>query len=60
VSKRKGRVEPVMPPPTEAEEFMAILIWAQTSTCTCPAAAYFRRMGSRLTEKYIREAEPSG
>jgi len=60
MSKRKGRVEPVMPPPTEAEEFMAILIWAQTSTCNCPAAAYFRRMGRRLTEKYIREAEPSG
>jgi len=60
MSKRKGRVEPVMPPPTEAEEFMAILIWAQTGTCTCPAAAYFRRMGKRLTEKYIKEGEGSG
>jgi len=60
MSKRKGRVEPAVPPPLEAEEFMAILIWAQTSTCTCPAAAYFRRMGRRLTERYIREAELSG
>jgi len=60
MSKRKGRVEPAVPPPLEAEEFMAILIWAQTGTCTCPAASYFRRMGRRLTEKYVREAEPSG
>jgi len=60
MSKRKGRVEPAVPPPLEAEEFMAILIWAQTSTCTCPAAAYFRRMGRRLTEKYIQESASPG
>jgi len=49
-----------MPPPTEAEEFMAILLWAQTATCQCPAARYFRRMGQRLARKYIQEAETTG
>jgi len=60
MSKRSVRPEPVMPPPSEAEEFMAILLWAQTSTCNCPAARYFKKMGRRLAKKYIPEEEAGG
>lgn len=39
--------------PEEAEEFMAVLLWAQSAECTCPATAYFKKMGSKAMEKFI-------
>jgi len=59
MSKRR-RAEAVMGPPEAAEEFMALLLWAQTSECGCPAATYFKKMGRRLVKQHITEAEEGG
>jgi hypothetical protein len=52
------------PPPTmapEAEEFMALLLYAQKEPCNCIFAQYFKRMGERLIRTHIKkEGESSG
>jgi len=59
MSKRKVEAA-LMPPSREAEEFIAILLWAQTSTCTCPAASYFRKMGKRMVKEHVKEEPDLG
>jgi len=41
------------------EEFMAILVWAQSDSCNCPAAQYFKRLGRQFVKQYI-EGETRG
>jgi len=57
VSKAK-RAEAIPGPPEQAEEFMAILLWSQTSTCNCPAARYFKKMAKRMISQHITEEAP--
>ena len=59
MSKRKT-AGTVMGPPEAAEEFMAILLWSQTSTCNCPAAQYFKKMGKRMVAEHVKEEQPGG
>ena len=49
-----------MPGAVMAEEFMAVLLWSQSSQCSCPAAKYFRKLGKSLVNQHIKEEEPSG
>jgi len=44
---------------TNPEEFMAILVWAQSGKCNCPAAQYFKRLGKQFVKQYI-EGEVRG
>jgi len=48
----------MMQPQPEAERFMAILLWSQSSTCNCPAARYFREMGKRMVAEHVKEETP--
>jgi len=51
---RKRRVEEaMMQAPETGEKFMAILLWAQSSSCTCPSCEYFRELADRLISKHV-------
>jgi len=42
-------------PAEEAEEFMALLMEAQTGNHTCIFAEYFRKIGNRMKSKYVQK-----
>jgi len=39
----------------DPEEFMALLLHAQTNSCSCIFGEYFRRLGENVKKKYIKE-----
>jgi len=39
----------------DPEEFMALLLHAQTNSCPCVFAQYFKRLGEAMKKKYIKE-----
>jgi len=41
--------------PEEAEEFMALLIAAQSSEHECSWIAYFKKMGDRMVKTHVKE-----
>ena len=41
--------------PEEAEEFMGLLLAAQSAEHDCPWCGYFRKMGDRLKTQYVKE-----
>jgi len=51
---------PTIAPTVDPEEFMALLLHAQSSPCSCVFAQYFRKLGERMVEQHIKEAKPSG
>jgi len=51
---------PAIAPTVDPEEFMALLLQAQRSPCSCVFAQYFRKLGEYMVEHYIKEAKPSG
>jgi len=54
--KRKITVSPA-PVASEAEEFMALLLAAQSTDHNCAWCNYFRDMGKRLISQYVPEGE---
>ena len=58
VSKRKSGAQAMLPGPEAGEEFMAVMLWAQTSSCTCPACNFLRDMAGRLVKTHVKEAKP--
>jgi len=46
-----------MPAAVDAEEFMALLLHAQTNPCECVFAKYFRKLGERMVKQHIRGGE---
>jgi len=58
---RAPKQAPSMIPGQEAgEKFMAVLLWAQGSSCTCPACNYLREMASDMVSRHVKEAKPVG
>jgi len=49
-----------MPASADAERFMALLLYAQSSEHRCIFADYFREMGRRMIKEHVREVEESG
>jgi len=43
-----------MPASADAERFMAVLLWSQTSKCDCEACRYFRSLARELVNKHIK------
>jgi len=41
----------------DAEEFMALLLHAQSNPCECVFAKYFRELGKRMVKRHIRSGE---
>ena len=60
MSRRRKVEESMIPGEKAGEEFMAVLLWAQQSSCTCPACRYFRELAGRMISTHIKEAEESG
>jgi len=54
MSKRRVR-EAVMPPTTDAERFMALLLYAQSTNHRCIFADYFRELGQRMIKDHVKE-----
>jgi len=50
----------MMQTPETGEKFMAILLWAQSSACTCPACAYLRDMAQRMISTHVGEVKKVG
>jgi len=46
---------PSITPTVDPEEFMALLLHAQSDPCSCVFARYFRRLGERMVKQYIKE-----
>jgi len=44
-------------PAIEPEQFMALLLHAQSDPCNCVFAKYFRKLGENMKKKYIKESE---
>jgi len=57
LSAKKKRIESMLPSEEAGERFMAVMLWAQSSSCTCQACQYFREMAANLISKHIREAK---
>jgi len=53
LSKKRRVEEAMMQAPETGEKFMAILLWAQSSSCTCPSCEYFRDLAGRLISKHV-------
>ena len=47
-------------PTVDPEEFMALLLHAQTNPCSCVFARYFKKMGQCMVKQHIKESEPGG
>ena len=47
-------------PTVDPEEFMALLLHAQTSPCECVFARYFKRLGEVMVKQHIKEGTGSG
>lgn len=43
--------------PEEAEEFMALLLLAQTTDHECKWSTYFKKMGDRMVEQHAEKEE---
>ena len=50
----------MIPGQEAGEKFMAVLLWAQGSSCTCPACNYLREMASDMVSRHVKEAKPVG
>lgn len=46
--------------PKEGEKFMALILWAQQSTCACPSCEYMRDMAKQLISAHMPEATKRG
>jgi len=44
-----------MPGQVDAEEFMALLLHAQSNPCNCVFAEYFKKLGERMVKQHIKE-----
>ena len=53
MSKRSGP-QPIAPT-VDPEEFMALLLHAQSNPCDCAFARYFRKLGERMVKQHIKE-----
>ena len=42
-------------PAVDPEEFMALLLHAQTNPCACVFAKYFRKLGEHMVSQHIKE-----
>jgi len=60
LSKSRKKIESMLPSEEAGERFMAVMLWAQSSSCTCQACQYFREMAANLIRKHIKEAEKRG
>ena len=60
MSKKRQIEETMMQTPETGEKFMAVLLWAQSSSCTCPACAYLRDMAQRMISTHVPGVKPSG
>ena len=60
MSKRQPASESLIAGPKEGEKFMALILWAQQSTCTCPSCEYMRDMARQLISAHMPEAKPRG
>ena len=57
MSKRKTTSIPSGGTPEEAEEFMALMLAAQKTEHSCSWADYFKKMGNRMVEQYVKEEQ---
>jgi len=53
----RSKLKPSIPAALEAEEFMALLLHAQSNPCECVFAQYFKRIGERMVKQHIRSGE---
>jgi hypothetical protein len=62
MSKRRDVLDIAAAPREEAEEFMALLLGAQSESHDCPYVAYFRKIGERIKKQYLgaKEAKSPG
>ena len=51
----KGSRPPAIAPTVDPEEFMALLLHAQTNPCTCVFAKYFKKLGERMVKQHVKE-----
>ena len=49
----KRSVTQPITPTVDPEEFMALLLHAQSNPCDCVFAKYFKRLGQRMVEQHI-------
>lgn len=55
MGNKKTSVLPSGGSPEEAEEFMALLIAAQSTDHDCVWCAYFKKMGDRMVKTHVKE-----
>jgi len=55
MSGKKASSLPTGRTPEEAEEFMALLLAAQSSEHECSWVAYFKKMGDRMVKEHVKE-----
>jgi hypothetical protein len=60
MSKRQRAGPEIMPGPETGEQFMAMLLWSQQSSCSCPACEYLRGMANRLIRQHVPEVKQGG
>ncbi|RLE63560.1 MAG: hypothetical protein DRJ38_07235 [Thermoprotei archaeon] len=60
MSKKRRVEEAMMQAPETGEKFMALLLWAQSSSCTCPSCEYFRDFANRLISKHVGSVKKVG
>lgn len=55
MSKRKTAFPSSELPAEEAEEFMALMLAAQSEEHNCPWVNYFKKVGNRMVSQYIKK-----
>ena len=51
----KRRPAQAIAPTVDPEEFMALLLHAQTNPCRCVFAKYFKKLGARMVKQHVKE-----